>query len=223
RYSLLRWIEQYNYDIIDNEMLLAYTGEYFICYYHGEAWSQEQPPADEEIAASLRIDRLTIWYDQDAVEFKAEYTHARGRTSESVYRGVARYNSSTIQLVLKEDKEKKGVENNYAYSLISNNAQANFVHITVSTPLTLPEALKETIKEYTYFPGIVNGMNDSNSAPVSFRMALVKREKLVDDKTWEINRVFAPILHLDNPIMKEIIDYFRIHSESLSIKIDLKN
>jgi hypothetical protein len=215
RHSLHHWLIKNNKAIIENPTLLAYVGDYFICYYHGEAAAHEQPATRAAIAKLLRVDRLAIWYDRDSMEFRAEYTHKRGGAAESTYRGVARFNSSTIQLLLNEFEDEKDSD-----TLFQRKAQANFVHITVSTPLVHPVALQPIINAHDYFPGIVSGLNDEHNTPVSFRMAIVKREKFLNKNELKTNQVFVPADHLNNPVLQKVIKYFKAHLHNLSIKVN---
>lgn len=242
--SLEKWLEARDSALINDYILKGCAVDYYVFYNFCS--DPTLISKVEDIANYLRMDVLSIQLNQDSAEFEAHYKHRRftiktnvepeidlssedtgaeskapknkiiTRTYEETnFEGLARRHRSTIQLLF---DEQRFVDRNGLFSM--KTPYGNFVHLTFGVPEGNNVAFVDAFNKREYFEGIASGLNDDNNDPVSFRILLMRKEKLRTILGVKDNADFEPVDYIDTPTIKRICSYFYSYKKRSSIIVE---
>lgn len=156
--------------VMDDMRLHGCVGEYFICYYNGDL---ADPIPYEQFLYYIRVDELTISYNENTVKFSCVYAHnLRSNLSTrpkrvDVYKGHPSRRNDTVQI---------HVANYSTVDPPSNSIPEEENHVLISFCLTdFDLDLEEPFSKAPYFKGTIAGLADIKSTPLCFKMLVVKK------------------------------------------------
>ena len=197
--SLKKWIEP-KYNKADDQILKACCGKYHLFYYYGERIYENMEEGD--ILEFIRVDELSISFDENFANFSATYVHERNRGI--TYHGKADRKSTTIEVLV----EYKGGEK-------YKTTNVNMILISFSIPNSDEHVFEQEYIRYSSFEGLISGLNDNELTPVAF-LALIK--KMPPD-----NKDYGGLIYNkkdpENAVSGELIDFFKKNRKQLKIEV----
>lgn len=196
--TLEKWLNNKIEQAANDLKLQACVGNYSIYYFIGNTSHLDPKYAqlDEDlIYKNLREDLLDVKYDEDLIDYKAHYLHRRGLNAKVLHEGFVSRKGNTVELILEYR------ENKYA-----KTTKANYIFLSFCIPdfdkNIFP--LEFAKSEYNMLPGIISGLNDEYSTPISCLAMVVKNSR--SNKIDIINDDYK--LNLDDFSKKKIVNFF---------------
>ena len=198
--------------VLDDMQLHGCVGDYFICYYNGDL---VDPIRYEDFLYYIRVDELTISYDENAVGFSCVYTHnlrsslsARPKRVD-VYKGQPSRRNDTVQV-------RVANYSTLAPPLSAIPEEEN--HILISFRLSdFDLDLEEPFSKAPYFEGTIAGLADIKYTPLCFKILAIKKRLDADGNLLNPIRFDEINLNASSSAVYEYLFKNR-HSSRLSLE-----